>query len=130
MVRINLFVLSALSSLVFGKIEVHPDDPYAYLAINASSYSEWAQLIIASTTTNDASPAPSPIVSVSKQQQIADLVFGPAPSQSSTTTRVEFPLPSIKLTDLPKRTPKPSRISPAGWLWHKYLLLRTFLYFI
>lgn len=57
--KITCIALLSLPALALGEILVHPEDPFAYLATTASSYEEWANLIVAAATV-DGPPLPSP----------------------------------------------------------------------
>lgn len=70
-------ILSGVATLALGGVLVHPDDPYASLAVTASSYEDWVNRIIEAVAKADGSgpgPSPSPLASVAQQEAVEDLV--------------------------------------------------------
>ncbi|KAK8106493.1 hypothetical protein PG999_009852 [Apiospora kogelbergensis] len=69
-------ILSGVATLALGGVLVHPDDPYASLAVTASSYEDWVNRIIEAVAKADGSgprPSPSPLASVAQQEAVEDL---------------------------------------------------------
>ncbi|KAK8004843.1 hypothetical protein PG990_010880 [Apiospora arundinis] len=65
-------VLSGVATLALGGVVVRPDDPYASLAVSATSYVDLVERIIAFEATKGESPdpIPSPVVSLAQQEAI------------------------------------------------------------
>ncbi|KAK8118408.1 uncharacterized protein PG998_003034 [Apiospora kogelbergensis] len=80
-------ILSGVATLALGGVLVHPDDPYASLAVTASSYEDWVNRIIEAVAKADSSgpgPSPSPLASVAQQEAVEDLVNATLSAHSTT----------------------------------------------
>ncbi|KAK8137618.1 hypothetical protein PG984_003111 [Apiospora sp. TS-2023a] len=72
----SLVALCGMLSIALGSVVVRPDDPYAFLAAEATSYEDLANRVAAyvAASGETPAPAPSPIVTPAQQQEIDDLV--------------------------------------------------------
>ena len=76
-------VLLRLATVAVGGVLVQPDDPYASLAAEATSYEDFANCIIAAAPKNLMAPVPSPVASAAEQADFdAALNLTSAPGSS------------------------------------------------
>ncbi|KAK8065101.1 hypothetical protein PG997_011848 [Apiospora hydei] len=72
----SLVALCGMVSLALGSVEVRPDDPYAFLAAEATSYEDLAIRVSAFVAASGEphEPVPSPVVTPAQQQAMDELV--------------------------------------------------------
>ncbi|KAK7911032.1 hypothetical protein PG985_013513 [Apiospora marii] len=71
----SLFALCGLATLALGSVVVRPDDPYAFLASEASSYEDLANRVVAfvEASGEPQEPVPSPVVTPAQQEELDEL---------------------------------------------------------
>ncbi|KAK7954804.1 hypothetical protein PG988_015498 [Apiospora saccharicola] len=68
--------LCSMVSLALGSVVIRPDDPYAFLAAEATSYEDLASRVVAFVAASGEphEPVPSPVVTPARQKEIDELV--------------------------------------------------------
>ncbi|KAK7967986.1 uncharacterized protein PG986_002263 [Apiospora aurea] len=84
----SLVALCGMVSLALGSVEVRPDDPYAFLAAEATSYEDLAVRVSAFVAASGEphEPVPSPVVTPAQQQAMDELIKSMQPVERRNGT--------------------------------------------
>lgn len=93
--KASFVALCGMISAALGSVVVRPDDPYAFLAAEASSYEDLASRVGAFAAASGAphEPVPSPVVTPAQQAELSEMfnTTRPVPGEFSWPLSTTWP---------------------------------------